>query len=233
LGRVIFLETGDPLNEERTQTSLAVPLSDDEMMLIDASSGTVLLRQLKAAGIPPGKVRHLFVSHRHFDHVGGLAPLLIALVPLPEASITVCDPRRRKSPVWGPARRGHRVGTRSSGKEHVRILEINARIRRLRMPLLRAERIVLKVLDEWRRLRELEVRREQLAELERDRETLIKHYAGMVPDALDDLSSQERHRIYKLLKLEIKLPPDETFQVSGTFWDEPLFCAVKSVPPRL
>jgi hypothetical protein len=101
------------------------------------------------------------------------------------------------------------------------------------MPLLRAERIIPKVVDEWRRLRELEVRREQLAELERDRETLIERYAEMVPDALDVLSSQERHRIYKLLKLEIKLPPDETFEVSGTFWDEPLFCAVKSVPPRL
>jgi len=26
---------------------------------------------------------------RHFDHVGGLAPLLVALAPLPEASLTV------------------------------------------------------------------------------------------------------------------------------------------------
>jgi metal-dependent hydrolase (beta-lactamase superfamily II) len=58
-------------------------------MLLDASSGTILLRQLKAAGIPLGSVRHLFVSHRHFDHVGGLAPLLVAMVPLPETSLTV------------------------------------------------------------------------------------------------------------------------------------------------
>ncbi len=58
-------------------------------MLFDASSGTVLLRQLDAAGIPPDSVRHLFVTHRHFDHVGGLAPLLTALAALPEASLTV------------------------------------------------------------------------------------------------------------------------------------------------
>jgi ribonuclease Z len=89
LGRVIFLGTGDPLNEERAQTSLAVPLSGDETMLFDASSGTILLRQLKAAGIPLESVRHLFISHRHFDHAGGLAPLLTAMVSLPEASITV------------------------------------------------------------------------------------------------------------------------------------------------
>jgi ribonuclease Z len=89
MGRVIFLGTGDPLNEERAQTSFAVPLAGGEVMLIDACSGTVLLRQLQHARIPLGSVRHLFVTHRHFDHVGGLAPLLIALVPIPEASISV------------------------------------------------------------------------------------------------------------------------------------------------
>lgn len=88
-GRVIFLGTGDALNWERAQTSLAMPLAGDETMLIDASSGTVLLRQLEAAKIPLESVRHLFVSHLHFDHVGGLAPLLIAMVPLPGASLAV------------------------------------------------------------------------------------------------------------------------------------------------
>jgi ribonuclease Z len=89
VGRVIFLGTGDPLNGERAQTSLAVPLEGGDAMLFDASSGTILLRQLKAAGIPLEDVRHLFVSHRHFDHTGGLAPLLTAMAALPEASLTV------------------------------------------------------------------------------------------------------------------------------------------------
>jgi ribonuclease Z len=91
-GRVsglIFLGSGDALNPERAQTSLAVPLSGGETMLFDASSGTVLLGRLAAAGIPLESVRHLFVSHRHFDHVGGLAPLLTALAATPEASLTV------------------------------------------------------------------------------------------------------------------------------------------------
>jgi ribonuclease Z len=89
VGRVIFLGTGDPFNGERAQSSLPVLLSSEETMLIDASSGTVLLRQLEAAGIPLRAVRHLFVTHRHFDHVGGLAPLLTALAALSEASIIV------------------------------------------------------------------------------------------------------------------------------------------------
>ena len=89
MGRVILLGTGDPLNEERAQTSLAIPLTGDETMLIDASSGTVLLRQLEASGIALESIRHLFITHRHFDHAGGLAPLLVALTPLPGASLTV------------------------------------------------------------------------------------------------------------------------------------------------
>ena len=91
-GRVIFLGTGDPLNEERAQTCLAVPLAGSDTMLLDASSGTVLLRQLDAAGIALESVRHLFVTHRHFDHSGGLAPLLVALTAFPEASLTVHAP---------------------------------------------------------------------------------------------------------------------------------------------
>jgi len=86
---VIFLGTGDPLNAERAQTSLAIPLSCGEVMLIDASSGTILLRQLRSASIPLDSVRHLFVTHRHFDHAGGLAPLLTTMAALPGASITV------------------------------------------------------------------------------------------------------------------------------------------------
>jgi len=92
VGRVVFLGTGDPLNEERAQAGLAVPLAGGEAMLIDASSGTIVLRQLRAAGIPLETVRHLFITHRHFDHVGGFAPLLTAMVPIFGASLTVYAP---------------------------------------------------------------------------------------------------------------------------------------------
>jgi len=89
--RVIFLGTGDSLDGEQAQASLAVPLSGGETMLIDASSGTMLLRQLRDVGIPLKSVRHLLVSHHHFDRAGGLAPLLllIALATLPEDFLTV------------------------------------------------------------------------------------------------------------------------------------------------
>jgi ribonuclease Z len=89
VGRLIFLGTGDALNPERAQTSLALPVAGDETILLDASSGTVLLGRLADAGIPLDSVRHLFVSHQHFDHIGGVAPLLTALAAVPEASLTV------------------------------------------------------------------------------------------------------------------------------------------------
>ncbi len=81
--------TGDPLNEERAQTSLASPIGGDDMLLIDTGSGTIILRQLQQAGIALAQIRHIVISHRHFDHAGGLAPLLVALAPIAATRVTV------------------------------------------------------------------------------------------------------------------------------------------------
>jgi ribonuclease BN (tRNA processing enzyme) len=89
MGRITFLGTGDPLNGERAQTSLALALAGDDVLLIDTGSGTILLRQLEVAGIGLERVRHIIISHRHFDHAGGLAPLLVAMVPVAEADVTI------------------------------------------------------------------------------------------------------------------------------------------------
>ncbi|HWE60809.1 MAG TPA: MBL fold metallo-hydrolase [Chloroflexota bacterium] len=87
--KIIMLGTGDPLTDERVQTSFALPLDDGETLLVDTTSGTALLHQLRAAGLALAGIRHLVMSHRHFDHAGGLAPLLTALVAVPEARLTV------------------------------------------------------------------------------------------------------------------------------------------------
>jgi ribonuclease BN (tRNA processing enzyme) len=87
--RLTFLGTGDPLNGERAQTSLALDLADRQTLLIDTGSGTGLLRQLAGARLPLAAIRHVAISHAHFDHAGGLAPLLVALAALPEARVTI------------------------------------------------------------------------------------------------------------------------------------------------
>jgi hypothetical protein len=77
-------------------------------------------------------------------------------------------------------------------------------------------------LDETRETaaRELEavrVRGEALKRLEDDRDALMESYAGAVKETLEDLEPEERHRIYKLLKLSVRFRPDWPLEVSGIF----------------
>ncbi len=68
--------------------------------------------------------------------------------------------------------------------------------------------------------RELEVlrsRRERIEELERDKEVLLESYVGMAPEALDSLLPEERHQVYKMLRLEVVAHVDSTLEVSGAF----------------
>lgn len=46
-------------------------------ILFDAGSdGEILLSNMEVLGIDPGIVTHVFISHNHFDHIGGLATFL-------------------------------------------------------------------------------------------------------------------------------------------------------------
>ena len=66
----------------------------------------------------------------------------------------------------------------------------------------------------------LEGRQARLRDLERNADTLLEHYAGMVPEALDELTPEERHRIYKILRLMVTVCPEGILEVSGVFGGE-------------
>jgi site-specific DNA recombinase len=68
-----------------------------------------------------------------------------------------------------------------------------------------------------RELNALRSRQEQIEQLERDAGTLLEHYAEMVPDALDGLKSEERHHIYKMLRLQVSVYADKPTEVTGVF----------------
>ena len=68
-----------------------------------------------------------------------------------------------------------------------------------------------------RELEALNGRQETIEELERYRDAVMESYAGMVPEELDDLTSEERHQIYKMLRLQVTVGPDMPPEVSGTF----------------
>jgi hypothetical protein len=50
-----------------------------------------------------------------------------------------------------------------------------------------------------------------------DRDVLLEHYAAIAPEALDSLIPEERHRLYKLLRITVIVQPDTTIEVSGVF----------------
>jgi ribonuclease Z len=78
--RIRFLGTGGAANEARHQAAVLVEWGeppDVGRILLDTGSGFEVVRRLLAVGCPPTAIRDIFVSHQHFDHVGGLEPLLL------------------------------------------------------------------------------------------------------------------------------------------------------------
>jgi len=59
--------------------------------------------------------------------------------------------------------------------------------------------------------------RGRMEDLERDAETLLEHYARMVLEALDNLTPEERHRVYKLLRLNAIMYRDGRAEITGAF----------------
>ena len=72
-----------------------------------------------------------------------------------------------------------------------------------------------------------------MADLERDRDTLIERYAGIVSEALDALVPEERHRVYNLLKLSVNLSTDRALEVSGSLGDVSKICETETISRSL
>ena len=70
-----------------------------------------------------------------------------------------------------------------------------------------------------RELETLRSRRKILEELERDRDALLERYARMVPPALDELTTDERYQLYKMLRLRLLAYQDGTLEIIGVFGD--------------
>jgi hypothetical protein len=82
--------------------------------------------------------------------------------------------------------------------------------------------VALADLDEARESAERELataqaRGEALQRLEHDRDALMESYAVAVGDTLEDLSPEERHRVYKLLRLDVRFRLDWPLEISGIF----------------
>jgi hypothetical protein len=78
----------------------------------------------------------------------------------------------------------------------------------------------------------LEGSRQRLEELKHDQQTLMGRYAGAVPNALDNLIPEERHRIYKIHRLKVLVYPDVRLQVSGVLRTNQEVCLFEPLSRR-
>ena len=74
-----------------------------------------------------------------------------------------------------------------------------------------------------RELAALRDRQEIIEQLERDRDTLLEHYATMMPEALAELTPEERHQVYKMLRLEVYVHPDGDLEILGVLSEDVLY----------
>lgn len=63
--------------------------------------------------------------------------------------------------------------------------------------------------------RALQSHTEHLTQLERDRDSLLENYAGLMPEAIEALGPEERHRVYRMIGMEVHLAPDGSFVLGG------------------
>jgi site-specific DNA recombinase len=71
-----------------------------------------------------------------------------------------------------------------------------------------------------RELAAIKNRRERVEWLERDKDEILDRYAKMAPEALDNLSPEERHLLYRMLRMKVVVNPDRSLEVSGALGTE-------------
>ncbi len=77
------------------------------------------------------------------------------------------------------------------------------------------------------RLEAIRNRQERIEEMEKDRDALLESYASMVPEALEELAPDERHQVYRMLRLRADVRIGGALEVSGMFGEEEAFCRSK------
>jgi site-specific DNA recombinase len=73
-----------------------------------------------------------------------------------------------------------------------------------------------------RELKDLRRHQERVEQMEQDRDAVLEHYASQAPENLDSLTSEERHHLYKMLKLKVWLAKsgDLEIEMAGVPVDE-------------
>jgi site-specific DNA recombinase len=99
-------------------------------------------------------------------------------------------------------------------------------------------RAKLAALEETREIAERELaglkgQRENLQQMERDKDAVLEHYVTLAPEALDSLSPEERRKLYNMLRLRVLAYPDEPPEVEWE-WElpDPTICKSGTIETR-
>jgi hypothetical protein len=84
-----------------------------------------------------------------------------------------------------------------------------------------------------RGLEALRTHRERVAELETDRDALLDSLVGVAPDALASLAAEERHNVYRTLRLRVVAHQDDSLELSGAFGDSPVMWQARTLRANL
>lgn len=71
--RMIFLGTGAAMSTECYNACFLIETPDGDYFLTDAGGGNGILRQMKRARVDPERLRAMFLTHGHMDHILGAA----------------------------------------------------------------------------------------------------------------------------------------------------------------
>jgi len=56
--------------------SAVVEFKERKILFDAGASGTILLSNMQKLGISPKEIQDVFISHNHFDHIGGLSSFI-------------------------------------------------------------------------------------------------------------------------------------------------------------
>jgi hypothetical protein len=64
----------------------------------------------------------------------------------------------------------------------------------------------------------------RIEEMEQDRDALLESYALRAPEALDGLTPEERHQVYRMLRLRAAVRIGGNLEINGMFGEGNGFC---------